>query len=193
MLKYIIPLILFIIMAVFLALGLNLKPGEIPSPLLNKPAPVFSAPILQATARDGGSVPIGTEPMRPPEEKLTPADLKGKVWLFNVWASWCVSCRAEHPVLNELARQQAAPIIGLNYKDDPAAAKNWLDSLGNPYNVSIMDQDGRIGIDWGVYGVPETFVIDKKGVIRYKHTGPVTADDVQRIFLPLLAKLQGEN
>ena len=175
MLKYIIPLLLFIIMAVFLALGLNLKPSEIPSPLLNKPAPAFSAPKLQA-----------------PEEKLTPADLKGQVWLFNVWASWCVSCRAEHPVLNQLAQQHAVVIVGLNYKDEPNDAKNWLNTLGNPYNVSIMDQDGRIGIDYGVYGVPETFVIDKKGLIRYKHTGPVTAEDVQQTFLPLIAKLQAE-
>jgi len=175
MLKYIIPLVLFIIMAIFLALGLNLKPSEIPSPLLNKPAPVFSAPKLQT-----------------PEEKLSPADLKGRVWLFNVWASWCTSCRAEHPVLNQLAGQHAIEIVGLNYKDDPNDAKNWLNTLGNPYNVSIMDQDGRIGIDYGVYGVPETFVIDKKGLIRYKHTGPVTAEDVQQTFLPLIAKLQAE-
>jgi cytochrome c biogenesis protein CcmG/thiol:disulfide interchange protein DsbE len=175
MLKFIIPLILFIIMAVFLALGLNLKPSEIPSPLINKPAPAFSAPKLDA-----------------PEEKLSPADLKGQVWLFNVWASWCVSCRAEHPVLNQLAKQSAVVIVGLNYKDDPTDAKNWLNNLGNPYGVSIMDQDGRIGIDYGVYGVPETFVIDKKGLIRYKHTGPVSDDDVQKIFLPLIAKLQAE-
>ena len=120
-------------------------------------------------------------------------DLKGKVWLFNVWASWCVSCRSEHPVLNQLAQQKAAVIVGLNYKDKPEAAKGWLAQLGNPYDVSIMDQDGRIGIDWGVYGVPETFVIDKQGVIRYKHTGPVTPEDVQQIFLPLIAKLQVEN
>jgi len=209
MLKYIIPLLLFIIMAVFLAVGLNLKPSEIPSPLINKPAPAFSAPKLQTTVRDGGSVAIGTtawmqeveqrreqlprEPMRPPQEKLSPGDLKGRVWLFNVWASWCVSCREEHPVLNQLAQQQTVTIIGLNYKDDPAAAKNWLDTLGNPYNISIMDQDGRIGIDWGVYGVPETFVIDKKGLVRYKHTGPVTVDDVQQTFLPLIAQLQAEN
>ena len=175
MLKYIIPLILFIVLAVFLGLGLNLNPNEIPSPFINKPAPEFSAPKLTA-----------------PEEKLTPADLKGQVWLFNVWASWCVSCRAEHPVLNQLAKQQAAVIVGLNYKDEPDDAKNWLKTLGNPYNVSIMDQDGRIGIDYGVYGVPETFVIDKKGLIRYKHTGPVSVDDVQKIFLPLIAKLQAE-
>ena len=175
MLKFIIPLILFIIMAVFLALGLKLKPNEIPSPFINKPAPTFSAPKLDA-----------------PEEKLSPADLKGQVWLFNVWASWCVSCRAEHPVLNQLAKQSAIVIVGLNYKDDPTDAKKWLDTLGNPYDVSIMDQDGRIGIDYGVYGVPETFVIDKKELIRYKHTGPVSDDDVQIIFLPLIAKLQAE-
>jgi cytochrome c biogenesis protein CcmG, thiol:disulfide interchange protein DsbE len=176
MLKFIIPLILFIVLAVFLALGLKGKPGEIPSPLLNKPAPVFSAPKLNA-----------------PNEKLSPADLKGKVWLFNVWASWCVSCRAEHPVINQLAQQKAAIIVGLNYKDDPDAAKKWLETLGNPYNDSVMDADGRIGIDWGVYGVPETFVIDKQGIVRYKHTGPVTEEDVQKTFLPLIAKLQGES
>ncbi|MDP3877807.1 MAG: DsbE family thiol:disulfide interchange protein [Methylobacter sp.] len=176
MLKFILPLLLFIVLAVFLALGLNLHPSEIPSPLIDKPAPVFSAPKLQS-----------------PEEKLSPADLKGKVWLFNVWASWCASCRLEHPILNQLAKQKAVIIIGLNYKDEPIAAKGWLAQLGNPYDVSIMDQDGRIGIDWGVYGVPETFVVDKHGVIRYKHTGPVTAEDVPQIFLPLIAKLQAEN
>ena len=176
MLKYIIPLILFIIMTIFLALGLNLKPSEITSPLLNKPAPVFSAPKLNATT-----------------EKLSPADLKGKVWLFNVWASWCVSCRAEHPVLNQLAQQHAAIIVGLNYKDEPEAAKQWLATLGNPYNDSVMDADGRIGLDWGVYGVPETFVMDKQGIVRYKHTGPVTEEDMEKIFLPLIAKLQAES
>ncbi|MGJ0431475.1 DsbE family thiol:disulfide interchange protein [Methylobacter sp.] len=176
MLKYIIPLVIFIVMAVFLAVGLNLNPRDIPSPLIDKPAPAFSAPKLGA-----------------PSETLSQADMKGKVWLFNVWASWCVSCRSEHPILNQLAQQKAAVIVGLNYKDEPDAAKNWLTQLGNPYDVSIMDQDGRIGIDWGVYGVPETFVIDKKGVIRYKHTGPVTSQDVQAIFLPLIAKLQAEN
>lgn len=173
MLKYLIPLFIFIVMAVFLGLGLNLKPNEIPSPLIDKPAPVFSAPKLDN-----------------PEQNLTPADLKGQVWLFNVWASWCVSCRQEHEVFTQFAQQKAVTIIGLNYKDDPAAAKNWLQSLGNPYNVSIMDQDGRIGIDWGVYGVPETFIVDKQGIVRYKHTGPVSVDDIQKIFLPMIAKLQ---
>jgi cytochrome c biogenesis protein CcmG/thiol:disulfide interchange protein DsbE len=192
MLKYIIPLILFIILAIFLAVGLNLNPSEIPSPLLNKPAPAFSAPKLQMTAKDGGNVAIGREPMRPPEAKLSNADLKGQVWLLNVWASWCVSCREEHPVLNQFAQQKTVTIIGLNYKDDPPAAKNWLETLGNPYNVSIMDQDGRIGIDWGVYGVPETFVMDKKGIVRYKHTGPVTLEAIQQTLLPLITQLQAE-
>ena len=176
MLKYLIPLILFIVLAVFLAVGLKLKPSEIPSPLLNKPAPAFSAPKLNT-----------------PNKKLSPTDLKGKVWLFNVWASWCVSCREEHPVLNEFAKQQAVIIVGLNYKDDPEAAKQWLATLGNPYNDSVMDADGRIGIDWGVYGVPETFVMDKQGVVRYKHTGPVSSEDVQNKLLPLITTLQSES
>ena len=175
MLKFIIPLVLFVVRAVFLALGLNLNPRDIPSPFIDKPAPVFSAPKLTA-----------------PTEKLSTTDLKGKVWLFNVWASWCVSCREEHPVLNQLAKQHAVEIIGLNYKDEPDAAKKWLDTLGNPYTVSIMDQDGRIGIDWGVYGVPETFVIDKKGVIRLKYTGPITIEAWQQTLLPLITKLQAE-
>ncbi|MFA5983294.1 MAG: DsbE family thiol:disulfide interchange protein [Methylococcaceae bacterium] len=176
MFKYLLPLLIFCVLAVFLALGLNLNPQEIPSPLIDKPAPIFSAPKLHAL-----------------DEKLAPADLKGKVWLLNVWASWCVSCRAEHPILNQLAQQKAVMLVGLNYKDEIDDAKNWLTKLGNPYDVSIVDQDGRIGIDWGVYGVPETFVIDKQGLIRYKHTGPITADAIAGVFLPLIAKLQGEN
>jgi cytochrome c biogenesis protein CcmG/thiol:disulfide interchange protein DsbE len=176
MLKFITPLVLFVVLAIFLALGLNLNPRDIPSPFIGKPAPVFSAHKLTA-----------------PTETLSTTDLKGKVWLFNVWASWCVSCREEHPALNQLAKQHAVEIIGLNYKDEPDAAKKWLNTLGNPYTVSIMDQDGRIGIDWGVYGVPETFVVDKKGVIRLKYTGPVTIEAWQQTLLPLITKLQAEN
>jgi cytochrome c biogenesis protein CcmG/thiol:disulfide interchange protein DsbE len=176
MLKYIIPLILFIVLAVFLGIGLNLNPRDIPSPFIDKPAPIFSAPKLNA-----------------PTEKLSTQDLKGQVWLFNVWASWCVSCREEHPILNQLAKQKAVVIVGLNYKDEPNDAKKWLDTLGNPYAVSIMDQDGRIGIDFGVYGVPETFVIDKKGVIRDKYTGAVTIELWQQTILPLITKLQAES
>jgi cytochrome c biogenesis protein CcmG/thiol:disulfide interchange protein DsbE len=175
MLKYLIPLVIFIVLGVFLAIGLKLNPTEIPSPFIGKPAPAFSAATLDN-----------------PQQQLTPADLQGKVWLFNVWASWCTSCRAEHPVLNEMAKQQAAPIVGLNYKDAREDALGWLNRLGNPYDVSVVDPEGRIGIDWGVYGVPETFVIDKKGIIRHKHTGPVTPETVQQTLLPLIAKLQAE-
>lgn len=175
MLKFIIPLVLFIVMAVFLAIGLKLDPRDIPSPLINKPAPEFNLPILSEANKN-----------------LNKKDLLGQVWLLNVWASWCASCRVEHPVFNELAKKNVLSIVGLNYKDEPKAAKQWLAQLGNPYQVSIMDQEGRTGIDYGVYGVPETFVIDKKGIIRYKLTGPVSVDDVQQILLPLIDKLKAE-
>ena len=175
MLKYIIPLILFMVMAAFLAMGLKLNPRDIPSPLINKSAPGFSLPILAT-----------------PEKVLSNTDLSGQVWLLNVWASWCGSCRIEHPVFNRLAQKKLVTIVGLNYKDEAGAARQWLTQLGNPYNASIMDQEGRTGLDYGVYGVPETFVIDKKGIIRYKHTGPVSVQDVQEILLPLINKLKAE-
>ncbi|PKM11887.1 MAG: DsbE family thiol:disulfide interchange protein [Gammaproteobacteria bacterium HGW-Gammaproteobacteria-3] len=175
MFKYSVPLVIFIVLAIFLALGLTLNPREIPSPLIDKPAPTFSLPRLQN-----------------PEQSLSPSDLKGQVWLLNVWASWCVSCRAEHPVLNRLAQQKLAVIIGLNYKDESDSAKNWLSHWGNPYDASVVDAEGRAGIDWGVYGVPETFVMDKQGRVRYKHTGPITDDDSVEIFIPLIQKLQQE-
>jgi len=175
MLKFLTPLALFIVMAVFLALGLNLNPRDIPSPLINQPAPNFSLPVLSNVS-----------------QTLTKNDMQGEVWLLNVWASWCVSCRSEHPVFNQLARKKLVKIVGLNYKDEAADAKQWLAQLGNPYNVSMMDQEGRTGIDYGVYGVPETFVIDKKGIIRYKHTGPVSVRDVQEILVPLINQLKAE-
>jgi cytochrome c biogenesis protein CcmG/thiol:disulfide interchange protein DsbE len=175
MLKYLLPLLLFIVLAVFLAVGLRLNPKDIPSPLIDKPAPAFALPILEN-----------------PEKTLKQSDLQGKVWLLNVWASWCISCREEHPLLLQLAKQYPVMLVGLNYKDEAQAASLWLQKLGNPYNVSIMDSDGRTGIDYGVYGVPETFVIDKRGVIRYKHTGPVVPGDLERIFLPLIQQLQAE-
>lgn len=174
--KYLLPLFLFIALAVFLAIGLKLNPREIPSPLIDKPAPAFNLPIL------------GT-----PDKTLSQADLKGKVWLLNVWASWCVSCREEHPLLVELAKQNRVMLLGLNYKDEAQAAGAWLVKQGNPYNVSVMDADGRVGIDYGVYGVPETFVIDKRGVVRYKHTGPIQPGDLERVFLPMIQQLEAEN
>lgn len=175
MLKYLMPLILFTVMAIFLALGLNLNPRDIPSPLIDQPAPNFSLPVLQQ-----------------PQRILSKNGLLGDVWLLNVWASWCGSCRAEHPIFNQLAKKKLVTIVGLNYKDEPDAAKQWLAQLGNPYNVSIMDQEGRTGIDYGVYGVPETFVVDKKGIIRYKHTGPVEPNDMQNILIPLIKQLKAE-
>lgn len=175
MIKYLLPLILFIALTVFLALGLKLNPKDIPSPLIDKATPSFSLPILGAET-----------------EKLGPADYKGQVWLLNVWASWCVSCRDEHPILMQLAQKKLLPIVGLNYKDEAAAGLHWLEKHGNPYQVSIMDADGRVGIDYGVYGVPETFIIDKHGVIRYKHTGPISPDDIEQIFLPKIQQYQAE-
>lgn len=172
MFKFIMPLMLFATLVIFLGLGLGLNPSKIPSPLLNQPAPEFSLPLL---AR--------------PETLASKADMIGNVWLLNVWASWCAACRTEHPVLNQLAAQNTVPIIGLNYKDQPEAAQQWLVELGDPYYLSVIDKEGRVGIDYGVYGVPETFVIDKKGWIRYKHTGALTLDDVRQTLLPLIAQL----
>lgn len=175
MLKYLLPFLLFIALAVFLALGLKLNPKDIPSPLINKPTPAFSLPILGI-----------------PEKQLSNQDLQGQVWLLNVWASWCVSCREEHPVLLQFAQQSSVTLVGLNYKDQADAAIEWLTKLGNPYTVSLMDSEGRTGIDYGVYGVPETFVIDKHGIIRYKQTGTVTADNLEKVFMPLINQLEAE-
>ena len=172
--RFLIPLGIFIVLLGFLAVGLRLDPREVPSPLINKPAPSFTLPEL-------------TDPQRTFSEK----DMLGKVWLLNVWASWCVSCREEHPVLVEFSRRKIVPVYGLNYKDDRKDALAWLARLGNPYTVSIMDRDGRIGINYGVYGVPETYVIDKQGVIRYKQIGPVTPEVLDAKIVPLVKKLQG--
>ena len=170
---YLLPLVAFLVVAAFLMRGLWLNPREIPSPLIDKPAPSFS---LAQLAR--------------PESQFSPADMKGQVWLLNVWASWCVACRQEHPLLVDLAGRKAVPIIGLNYKDKPDAAAAWLTQLGNPYDLSVKDMDGRIGIEYGVYGVPETFVIDKNGVIRYKQIGPITEEVWKSKMLPMLETLR---
>lgn len=170
--RFLWPLALFAVLAGFLAVGLNLNPRDVPSPLIGKPAPAFRLSRLA----DAG-VQIG------------PEDLRGKVWLLNVWASWCVSCREEHPVMLELARSGAVPLIGLNYKDEREAGLKWLAQHGDPYLASAYDRDGRVGIDYGVYGVPETFVIDKAGVIRLKHTGPVTPQALRDVILPKVRAL----
>ena len=172
-LRLLIPLAVFVVLVVFLWVGLSLNPREVPSPLVGQPAPTFTLPQLHE-----------------PGARLSTADMKGQVWLLNVWASWCVACRTEHPLLVELGKARLVPIIGLNYKDKPDEAKAWLAQLGNPYALSVMDRDGNVGIDFGVYGVPETFVIDKTGTIRFKQIGPVTVEDLEKTILPLVRELQ---
>ena len=172
--KRFLPLGIFLVLAVFLAVGLGLNPREVPSPLIDKAAPAFRLPQLQDPAQT-----LGTD------------DLKGRVWILNVWASWCVACLDEHPILVEFSKQNVLPIYGLNYKDKREDALAWLGKHGNPYTLSIQDPDGRVGIDYGVYGVPETYVIDGKGVIRYKRIGPVTVQILQDKILPLVRQLRG--
>ncbi len=193
--RFLWPLIGFVLLVVLLAVGLNLNPRDVPSPLVGKSAPAFTLARLDA-----------------PDKTFSPQDMKGQVWLLNVWASWCVSCRQEHPVLVDMARTQNNPplkLVGLNYKEvrgDGALdaskfsadeerrltierARGWLTRHGDPYLFSALDIDGRVGIDYGVYGVPETYVIDKAGIIRLKHTGPLTPDVVKGKLLPLVAEL----
>ena len=170
--RFLIPLAVFFVLVIFLAIGLTLNPRDVPSPLKDKPAPAFTLPQLAAS-----------------DKSFSPADMKGKVWLFNVWASWCVSCRQEHPLLVSFAKEGKVPVVGLNYKDQGPDAKNWLAKFGDPYLLSAVDADGRVGIDYGVYGVPETYVIDKAGTIRMKHTGPITPESLQKQILPLVAEL----
>ena len=170
--KFIIPIALFALLGLLLAYGLKLDPSKILSPLVGKPLPAFSLPILDK-----------------PETLFANTDLQGKVVLINVWASWCAACKQEHPVLMRMASEKRVPIIGLNYKDKRVDALRVLKADGNPYDLSIVDADGRVGIDWGVYGVPETFVIDKQGVIRYKFIGPISMEVWEKTLLPLVQKL----
>ena len=190
--RFLWPLIGFVVLVILLAVGLNLNPRDVPSPLVGKPAPIFSLPQVAA-----------------PEQTFSPKDMLGKVWLLNVWATWCVSCRQEHPVLVEMAKNKAITLVGLNYKEvsgDGALDSDkltadaemklalersnaWLNQHGNPYRLSVLDLDGRVGINYGVYGVPETYVIDKAGIIRMKHTGPISPDDFSGKILPLVAEL----
>lgn len=184
---YLIPLGLFVALVVFLAVGLTRDPREIPSPLVGKPAPAFSLPVL-----------VG-------DQSFSPADMKGKVWLFNVWATWCVACREEHPLLVAFAKQSQVPVVGLSYKEiqpqDLASGPltqaqqmqlarerslRFLQRQGDPYTLSVLDLDGRVGIDYGVYGVPETYLIDRDGIIRYKRVGPLTPQILQDTLLPLI-------
>mgnify|MGYP006298861789 CR=1 FL=1 len=170
--RFLLPLAIFIVLVGFLAVGLTRDPREVPSPLVGKPAPGFNVPQLA----DAG-------------QSFNPESMRGKVWLFNVWASWCVSCRDEHPILVEFAKSGVVPIIGLDYKDQRADGMAWINRFGNPYLLSAFDADGKVGIDYGVYGVPETYVIDKAGVIRYKHIGPVNPAVLKEKIIPLVAEL----
>ena len=172
-LKFLIPLAIFLVLVGFLGRGLQLDPREVPSPLIGKPVPAFALARLDDAA-----------------QTLRRDDLLGKVWVLNVWASWCGACRDEHPLLVEFARRKLVPLYGLNYKDTRPEGLAWLRSFGNPYEASLFDVDGRVGIDFGVYGVPETFVVDKAGVIRYKQIGPVTPEALRDTLLPLVAKLE---
>ena len=172
-LRYLLPLAVFIVLAGFLAVGLKLDPREVPSPLIGKPAPAFALTRLDDAAKT-----------------VRREDLLGQVWVLNVWASWCAACRDEHPHLMAYAKTKQVPLIGLNYKDTRPAGLTWLTRFGNPYDASLFDADGRVGIDFGVYGVPETFVIDKQGVIRFKQIGPVTPEVLQSRIVPLIKTLK---
>ena len=171
-LKFLVPLGLFLVLVGFLYAGLGLNPREVPSPLIDRPAPAFSLPRLDD-----------------PGKSIRREDLLGKVWVLNVWASWCAPCQQEHPLVIDLAKRTRVPVYGLNYKDQPGNARAWLQRLGDPYAATLIDFDGRVGIDWGVYGVPETFVIDAKGQVRYKHIGPLTEQAVRERIEPLLKQL----
>lgn len=195
--KFLWPLIGFAGLVVLLAVGLNLNPREIPSPLVGRPAPNFEL-----------------KQQNPSAPSFTPAAMRGKVWMLNVWSTWCVSCRQEHSVLVSLSKQKVLPIVGLNYKEirgdneldatrysegKNGAEENgfarqriaqWLSQHGDPYTLTVLDLDGRVGIDYGVYGVPESYVIDQNGIIRLKHTGPLTPSVIAQKILPLVGELQ---
>jgi len=171
-LVFIVPLVLFGILVFFLGRGLKLDPRELPSPLIDKPAPAFALTRLDDPART-----------------VRRDDMLGRVWLLNVWASWCVACREEHPALLAFSKTKSVPLVGLNYKDTRPEGLAWLQQFGDPYDMSIFDQNGRVGIDFGVYGVPETFVIDKRGVVRFKHVGPLTPELLKTKLEPILKDL----
>lgn len=173
--RYYLPLVLLAAVGGLFWYGLSLNPALVPSPLIGKPAPAFELSRLDDPART-----------------LTQAALEGEVTMVHVWATWCVSCRAEHPLIMELSRRGLVPIVGLNYRDDRGAALRWLRTLGDPYAYTLFDGAGNVAIDWGVYGTPETFIVDRDGVIRFKHVGPLTRELVEAELVPLLARLAGE-
>jgi len=171
--KRFLPFFIFAALMIFFAVGLGLNPREIPSPLIGKPTPAFALPDLHE-----------------PQRQITAQDMKGQVWMLNVWASWCAACHEEHPLLMQLAKSDALPMVGLHYKDKRDEGINWLQKYGNPYLHTLHDPQGRSGIDYGVVAVPETFVIDQAGVIRFKHTGPLTQKIIENRLLPLIRELE---
>jgi cytochrome c biogenesis protein CcmG, thiol:disulfide interchange protein DsbE len=171
-LRFLLPAILFGVIGLFLYKGLDRNPRDLPSVLIGKPAPAFSLPVLGR-----------------PDDRWSSESMLGKVWLLNVWGSWCAACQIEHPQIIELARTGSVPIVGLAWKDKPDASSAWLKRFGNPYTHVVSDVDGRVGIDWGVYGAPETFVIDRKGTVRFKHVGPITEELLRSRLLPLVREL----
>ncbi len=173
--RFLLPLAAFLVVVGFLAVGLTLNPRELPSPLVGKPAPAFSLPQLHDQTK-----------------VFSPNEMAGKVWLLNFWASWCGGCKEEHPVLLQLAKSGEVPIYGVDYKDTRDEALTWLRQHGNPYPLTAVDEAGRVGINYGVYGVPETYVIDKAGVIRYKQIGPLREDTLKTKILPLVRELQNQ-
>jgi len=173
--RFLLPLAIFVVMVGFLAVGLTLNPREVPSPLVGKAAPDFSLPQLHES-----------------DKVFSPKEMAGKVWLLNFWASWCSGCKDEHPVLMQMAKSGEAPIYGVDYKDTKDEALSWLQRWGNPYQLVAVDDVGRIGINYGVYGVPETYVIDKAGRIRYKQIGPVDLEVWEKKILPLVRELQNQ-
>lgn len=171
--KTLVPLLVFLVIAVFLGIGLTRDPRKLPSTMIGKPAPGFTVPQLIAEGK-----------------QFSPTDMKGQVWLLNVWASWCTPCRVEHPILVEIERSKAVPIVGLNHKDKREDALKFLEQLGDPYVLTAVDRDGLVSIDYGVYGVPETFVIDREGRVRHRHVGPITPESLQKEILPLISQLK---
>jgi cytochrome c biogenesis protein CcmG/thiol:disulfide interchange protein DsbE len=170
--RFLLPLGIFLILIVFLAVGLRRDPREVPSPFIGKPAPDFRLTLLQD-----------------PQKTFSPKDMNGKVWLLNVWGSWCFACRQEHPMLLEFSKSGQVPILGLDWKDTRQDGNDLINQLGNPYQLSAFDPEGRVGIDYGVTGAPETFVIDKHGVIRLKYVGPITPEVINEKLLPLIQEL----
>ena len=174
-LKFLLPLAIFIAIAVFLYQGLGRDPREIPSPLIGKPAPPFTLPVLSDLSKT-----------------WSPAQMQGQVWLLNVWGSWCAACQIEHPVMLDIAKSKLLPIVGLAWKDMPENSKAWLAKLGDPYAPTVMDFSGKVAIDYGVYGAPESFLIDKQGVIRFKHVGPLSPELLANKIRPLVQSLSAQ-